>query len=719
MVQRHARYVAAGLVAALATIFAITLAFAAGTIQIVTISPSTFNPSARQSTIITYAVPATGNYRVYVRNSAGTTVRSLASYSGLTAGTRSTYWNGRDSRYAVVPSGTYTVVVDGTVNGVAQTPATAPVTVTSGSISYTGTAFAVTSVSPATFDPRAGQRASINYTVPTQANYRFAIKNSSGTQVFALDYRNEPPGPRTYSWNGTGTGGVQLANGTYGIVISGTTVTGGTLGTGTGTVTLGTGSTTPAPTGAFGMTSISPSTFDASAKATTTITYTVPTTANYHLAIKNSAGTEVRGQDYTNATAGTKTYTWNGTNSAGTVQPDGAYAVVITGSTTNGSAITSANGTVTIKTASSGGTTPPPPPTTGAEKGQLIEGVASGNFELTRYANVKFGIAFQSPRTGTVTQITLQWKKTTPYYGSGTFGIYTFEIHTNGADNYPSGNVIARATGIRPSQQMDGYVDGALHFSISANLTAGQKYHLVLYNTDTNPSANWSSPNSVMTRVVPWDATSNRGEQFDSPWGIAGKWAPYAAIPENPWATKFTDNGSHFPTMLTWSDGVNTGDPYYGALQVGEFGVGISGAKKMGQLMVWKGATTTVSRIGIPVAKSGTVSGNLMYHFEKVGSGDMASGVFATPSQVSGRPQSWIYVTLPQPVTLQTGSTYRLWFESPNTSGGYYYQNPVYGETRPMSWIEAGWGGSASYYQYSSGSSWSGWNGSDMSFSLQ
>ncbi len=727
MVRKHARYLAFGAVAILAAIFAATLAFAGSAVQIVAISPGTINPSIGQSTIITYAVPATGNYRVYVRNSAGTLVRSISTYTGLTAGSRSVYWNGRDSNYVVVPDGVYTVVVDGTVSGVAVTPATAPVTVTHGAISYSGSAFAVTSVSPATFNPGSGQSANINYTVPTQANYHFAIKNSGGSEVFALDYKNEPAGPRTYAWNGTGTGGVTLPNGAYSIVVSGTTMSGGSLSSGTGTVTLGTVVTPPASGGAFSITSIAPASFDASAKATTTITYTVPAQANYHFAIKNSAGTEVLPLDYKNEPAGTATYSWNGTNTAGAVQPDGTYTVAITGTTTAGGAITSASGTVAIKTAvvvtppSGGGTTTPP--TSAVEKGQLVEGVASGNFELTRYGNVKFGVAFMAPRTGTINHITMEWKtRPTPNYGAGTNGIYTFQIQTNGSDNYPSGTVIGQTTGITPSDHMNGAQNGPMDFAITASLVAGQKYHLVLFNTDPSPSVNWSSPNSVITRVVPWDATGNRGEQYDSPWGIAGAWAPYAAIPENPWATKFTDNGSHFPTMLTWSDGVNTGDPYYGALVpvVESMAATIYGSRQYGQLIAWTQPTTTVARIGIPVKKMGSPSGNLIYHFSTSSGTDLDTGVLATAAQVS-TPQSWFYVTLPKTVTLTQGQSYRLWVEAPSgtDANDYYCQTVPYGETNPMTWVQSGWGGSASYYQWNTGSGWTGWIGADMSFSMQ
>jgi len=49
----------------------------------------------------------------------------------------------------------------------------------------------------------------------------------------------------------------------------------------------------------------------------------------------------------------------------------------------------------------------------------------------------------------------------------------------------------------------------------------------------------------------------------------------------------------------------------------------------------------------------------------------------------------------------------------------YYTSAPVYGESRPATWIANTWGGTQSYYVYGSGSLSSSMTSGDLSFSLQ
>jgi hypothetical protein len=464
------------------------------------------------------------------------------------------------------------------------------------------------------------------------------------------------------------------------------------------------------------------------------ITYVTGVVYKSSITVRNQRGAVVRTlARYSKWGSNTRTVKWDGRDEKGRVVPNGQYTVVIEGKTDKGKALNPARGAVTV-TGNNKLSFPRPAPTpapqpapapapapaptpgpvygSGNELGQTIEGAGSSNFAWLKYPGRKLGIAFQAPKSGGIKQITLQWKSSSGY-GAGNYGAYNFELHANGSGNYPSGSVIGRASGIKPRTAMGGYADGAFSFPITASLTAGRIYHLVVTNVDPNPGANWSSPNGLMSRVQAWNGTGNRAAVYKN-----GAWKPWSSK-DNPWNTAGSNyvNGQHIPAMLTWSDGSITGDPYYSAAL--SSGARFAGSSRAGQYIVWNGPDTTVRRIGLSVKRSGSPGGALLYHLEKVGGSKLATGTLATAAQVGMRSQSWVYATLSQPATLTRGASYRLWFESPTSGSGYYFTAPVYGENRPASWLEAGWGGTASHFIRGSGSGWSSMKTADLSFSLQ
>ena len=700
------RWAWAGILAALLLVVGGIIAFAQAAALSISVSPSTIDPSQGQTTTVTYTntVPAYSP-SVTVRNSSNAIVKTLASYSMIGTNTRRTTWDGKDSYGKIVPDGRYTVVFSGkSSTGTALPTATAAITVSTATSGGGNTATLSVSVSPTTINPSKAQTTTVKY-VNTAPVYSagVTVQDSNKATVKSLaSYSLIGTRTRTAVWDGKDSSGKVVPNGQYTVVFSGKTSSGTALTPATATVTVSTSTSTSY---AFTITSINPTTIDATQGQTTTISYTVPTTCDLRVYVKNSAGTEVRTLDQVSgAAAGNRTATWNGKNSAGTIVPDGTYTVTVESLSTTPT-IKPASGTVTVATS----TTPPP---TSGEKGQIIEGAGSANFAWLKYAGYKMDIAFQSPKSGTITQITLQWKKSSGY-GAGNYGTFNFELQTNGSGNYPSGTAIAHTYNVNPITAMDGYSDGAFHFPISATLTAGQIYHLVITNVDSNPGTNWSSPNGLMTRVQPWDGTGNRVAYYSS-----GSWKPWSSQ-DNPWNTSGGNNvnGEHSPTMLTWSDGTNTGDPYYSAAL--SAGARFYGSSRAGEYILWNQPTTTIGKIGVSVKRVGTPSGALIYHLEKVGSGDLATGAIATASQV-GTVQTWVYATLPSAVTLTQGQAYRLWFESPSSSSSSYYGSaPVYGESRPATWIANTWGGPQSYYVSGSGSLSSSMTTADLSFSLQ
>lgn len=414
------------------------------------------------------------------------------------------------------------------------------------------------------------------------------------------------------------------------------------------------------------------------------------------------------------------TYSWdfdsNGTVDASGVQVRHTYPAggpyTTTLKVTDPSAASS-TATVTVRVQD---TTPPSfvlTPVT-AEQGQLIEGCGSASFSWLRYVGYKMGIAFRAPKSGTITNITLQWKCSSGY-GAGRLGIYRFELHTNRSDNFAADTIIASATNITPSSAMGGKTDGAFTVPISAELFAGEIYHLVIANIDASPTRNWSSPNTLMTSIVPWDGTGCHCAYLYN-----GVWTPWSSVDNIFNTTKTNDiNGTHCPLLLTWKNAGVSGDPYYSAaVSSGAF---FFGATRAGEKIYWTGQPTRVTRIGVSVGKTGT-PGTLNYHLEDETGVERAHGVIATAAQVATIP-TWVYADVNPPVTLIPGHAYRLWFNSPDSpnANNCYFQSVPYGETTPAVWLTAGWGGTQSDYLYTdaTGSPWKENPNADFTFSLQ
>lgn len=365
--------------------------------------------------------------------------------------------------------------------------------------------------------------------------------------------------------------------------------------------------------------------------------------------------------------------------------------------------------------------TPYPPRT---EVGQVLEGAGRANFDWFKRRGVRFAVAFRAEKDGEITQLALPWrttKKTTAAssYGWGTYGSYTFSLHGSTADQLPDDTVLASADDIFPTAAMHGHDDFPLVVPLHAKLTQGQLYHLVITNTDPTPEENWSSLNTVMTRVTPWKAWAANGSDAR---GLAyqdGRWSPWCSL-HNPWNTEQRNdcNGSRVALVLSWADGTTTGDPYWSAAV--EDPARIEGAAAAGERIVWQHPTTSISRIGLSVARQGAPRGMLYYHLDDLTGNELVSGILATPEQVLSTP-TWVYATLPHPISLTRGASYRLWFASPESSDAdnCYRQSPIYcpGDIA-TGWPALSWGGTDSCYIFRDDGEWNALPTHDLSFSL-
>jgi len=348
----------------------------------------------------------------------------------------------------------------------------------------------------------------------------------------------------------------------------------------------------------------------------------------------------------------------------------------------------------------------------GVELGQTLEGAGSANFDWLRHPGMKYGVAFHAPKSGALREIMLPWKSKGSY-GAGTLGVFDFELYADGPRHFPGQNLIGSARNILPQQATDGRLDGALQVPLEAELKKGEIYHLVVSNVDPDPEQNWSCPNTLMTRVRPWDGAGFQAEFFAD-----GAWHPWASK-NNPFnAQRRNDvSAAHCPLLLRWGDGSMSGDPYYSAAE--RQGAFFYGEHYAGELIAWNEATVTISRIGISVWKRGK-PGELIYHLESEDGEELAAGILPGGKEIGGI-AGWVYAALPAPVELRKGSTYRLWFASPASpdEDNCYYQYVPYGDQRPAGWLECGWGGTASHYIHNDGAGWSDEKAMDLTFSLQ
>jgi flagellar hook assembly protein FlgD len=736
-----------------------TLAFAqtAG-FQVTSVTPGTIDPAKGQYARITYTVPTTASFNVSITNSAGTSVRNLGTYSNVPASTRYTYWNGRDAYSRILPNGTYAVMIQGkaadgsalatgrgtVIVGAATTTPPPPPT--------TSRVITVTSVTNSTFDPSAGQTTTVNYTVPVAlTTLTNSVVNSAGSTVRTLGtYPNVAARSYIAPWNGKSSSGTIVPDGAYTIKLTGKDSTGATVA-GSATVTVKSGTTTPPPppptTSAFQITGVNPATIDPSKSETTTITYTVPVTADLRVFVRNSSGTEVRViGTYTGVAASSRTATWDGKNSSGQTVANGTYAVAVDGKVAGTSTvITPAASNVAV---SVGAVTPPPPPppTTGGaqEFGYPVESKTAYNWEGWRYGDMKnkYAAAFTAQKNGTVSRLACEWK-TQGSYGAGNYGYYDLQVVPSDAHGLPDmTKVLATEANFHPlngGQPRDGWqLFNSLDHSF--NVTAGQRYWMVI-SPRTVSSSNYSCPNAGSGRAVKFVDTQLMGMD-----GYVV--ASYNYFGANAWRGWISGDGG-FPA--SWKSGASntTHATQRGAIgifysdgsaqgQAGYWGSGGSGSgydriyngMSIGEQIYWNRANVSINRVGFFVGKVGSPSAGLNWAIKNVTTGaTLASGTIAASSVLSEANQN--NITLSQPISLVRGQMYRISLSSStSSSAAYRFWGACYDQgtaTTDAIRYAAFTGGSISQttLQYSTdGSNWvNGGNGRggyafDMPFSL-
>jgi hypothetical protein len=318
--------------------------------------------------------------------------------------------------------------------------------------------------------------------------------------------------------------------------------------------------------------------------------------------------------------------------------------------------------------------------------GNTFVGFGSANWSWARYKGYKFAISFTAQQDKTLDKMWVCWK-TANGYGSGTYGLWTFELQQDNPNGHiPSGKVISSVRRMR--NPPDGYWKIDLP---NVRLQAGTIYHLVTYNIDIRCTKNWSSPNTVMSIADdPW--CGNGVMSFDG-----NTWIPWGSQ-DNPVNPK---TGSRAAYLIQYTDGSCEGMPYYSATVRK-----IYGGNYEGQVLPWTGDDQQIDHFGSVVFCIGTPAGALEYVIEEVDGAEIASGVLAQPAEVTAIP-AWKTVALAEPVLLCRGITYRAYLRATecNSDGCYATCLPYTSEQVP-GWPELSWGGTASYSIYYANGAW-------------
>ena len=93
-------------------------------------------------------------------------------------------------------------------------------------------------------------------------------------------------------------------------------------------------------------------------------------------------------------------------------------------------------------------------------------------------------------------------------YAAGNGGVIVIELQSDNGNHQPSGTVLATATITHPADIFS-FTTFYPVIKMTANLTAGQYYHIVMRNTDPDPAHNWTSFDSF----TPLNGISNSAAQ--------------------------------------------------------------------------------------------------------------------------------------------------------------------------------------------------------------
>ena len=291
-------------------------------------------------------------------------------------------------------------------------------------------------------------------------------------------------------------------------------------------------------------------------------------------------------------------------------------------------------------------------------------------------------------------------------YSGGTGGTLSVTVQTDDgtANHGPSGTILASAS-VRPGSPISiGYLP-LISFPTPASLVAGQLYHLVFKDNDPNPTSNFVSVNALWTTTA---TTPRQQAMSDLDWG------------------QLLNDGHGWTTERNFTPIVDLG--YANGIHAG-----------MGYMEVWINAPKTISgssevRETFTPSSGHTVSSVMVRVSQKSGSSPLsvkletAGGSVMASGSISaaaiGTSPDWATTALSSTVTLSAGIGYLLVLSAPSDSAysAFSIERGNNYQFSKSTYFSDGYG------QYTTGSSWSGFDqpggssnnsNSDLQFYLQ
>ncbi|HEY3376572.1 MAG TPA: baseplate J/gp47 family protein [Armatimonadota bacterium] len=370
------------------------------------------------------------------------------------------------------------------------------------------------------------------------------------------------------------------------------------------------------------------------------------------------------------------------------------------------------------------GVTVEQPESSEVELGQTFEGLGRANLNWLNNNTTTAALAFKADRTALLDSIATAFRYTDEEgseYGGGAghTGAYEIKLVTAGTNNLPSSNVLATITGYVPETYM--VSDDApmtVTFGSPVSLTEGQLYFLTIRNTSASPATNWASPNTIMTRVVPWADWVATGSGQRVCVNTGSGWAPWVSQWDKWGDGTNNGNGAYMPALFSWHDGTKSGHTYWSTAMTSP--VLIYGTQYAGEQFVWGDGALALDKIGISLVRHGA-PGGLTYHLEEVGGTELATGALDLSELLNSETAEWSYATLPDPVNMADGTAYRLWFAATTGDASNYYEaNVPYGFSGNADFLAHMWHGvTANAQTKNGGAAWADYSpDADLSFSL-
>lgn len=280
--------------------------------------------STTGSATVSFSLNTTATTTVWIKDTAGTIVKTLIFDNDLTAGTvYSNNWNGTDNNNAAVASGTYNAQVVA-YNTVSSDIKSFSFNYNAGGTSVQAPVVSV-SVNPTSFDPTKGQTTTVSYSLSQPASLSVLVK-LNGSLIKTLRAQSfQDPGSYTLTWNGLSDASVTMGPNNFVVEVYADNVSGHDLKTAGVTIVndvvvvtaphLSSVYATPTP--------FNPNTVN------TRVYFTLDKTAHVTVTIMDGSNTIKALVGNTSLSAGTYFYEWNGRDAGGNLVPDKVYTAKV------------------------------------------------------------------------------------------------------------------------------------------------------------------------------------------------------------------------------------------------------------------------------------------------------------------------------------------------------------------------------------------------------